>query len=346
MFRRTTASLWERRFASAVRVSALGGPDVLQVGEYAFPSKSPSGSEVFLRHSFAGVNFIDTYFRTGLYKDASKPIPFICGKEGAGTVLAVGERIDPELVGKRVAFFDCKEGSYSTFGVAEASHLYEIPDGLADETAAALILQGCTAHYLSHDCYAVTEGSMVVVHAAAGGTGLLLCQMCAMKGATVIGICGGAEKAQLAKRVGKATHVIDYQATPDWAAAVRAVAPKGAHAVFDGVGKATFEKSMSVLRQRGAMVSFGNASGPVPDVAPLTLTRHGSVSLQRPSLFHFMDRESGEAQRRVAEVFELARSGALAVTIGQTFPLRDARKAHEALESKATMGKILLSCLE
>lgn len=339
--------MWERRYAAAVRVAAFGGPEVLEYGDLDLSAKKElKGRDVLLRNAFAGVNFIDTYYRTGLYKDDAKPLPFVCGLEGSGSVLAVGPEADQSLLGQRVAFSRSKEGSYATFSVADSADLYPIPKGVKDDVAAAVMLQGCTAHYLSHDCFEARPGTTVVVHAAAGGTGLLLCQMCAAAGATVIGICGGAEKAALAKSVGKATHVIDYVAEPDWAAAVKKIAPEGVNAVYDGVGKATFAGSMSVLRPRGSMVSFGNASGPVPPVSPLELTKHGSVSLQRPSLFHYMDKKTGEDKRRVAAVFDAVAAGELEVTIGSRFMLRDARKAHEALESKATTGKIIIDCTE
>jgi NADPH2:quinone reductase len=338
--------IMDRVYAAAVRATAFGGPEVLEYTALALDRASkPTGKQVFLRHTVAGVNFIDTYYRTGLYKDSTKTHPISMGKEGAATVLAVGPDADQSLLGERVAFYGV-DGSYTTFSVTDESNLFRIPKGVKDDVAAAVMLQGCTAHYLSHDCFKPTEGTIAVVHAAAGGTGLLLTQMLAQRKATVIGVCGSAEKAELSRKVGRATHVIDYSATPDWAAEVKKFAPHGAHVVYDGVGKATWEGSLSVLARRGAMVSFGNASGAVPEFSPLKLTQHGSISLQRPSLFHFMDRESGEADRRVADVFGMCQRGELEVTIGARFMLREARKAHEALESKATTGKLLIDCTE
>lgn len=306
---------------------------------------------MLLRHSFAGVNFIDTYFRSGLYTDPTKPLPFIPGFEGSATVLAVGPDVDPQMVGKRVAFCASREGSYSTFSVASADDLHVIPDGVSDSVAAAVLLQGCTASYLTEDCYQVGPGSVVVVHAAAGGTGLLLTQMCVARGATaVIGICGGAAKAEVSKTVGRATHVVDYTATPQWDEEVRRICHSlgrsGADAVFDGVGKSTFERSCSVLRTRGHMITFGNASGAVEPISPLFLTKSGSISLQRPKLEHFMDRPSGEAKRRVASVFAQVQAKQLDVLIAKQFTLRNAAAAHEYLESKSAIGKILIDCTD
>ena len=330
------------------RVLKAGGPDVVAVVEAPLTDlvAALGPTQVLLRNAFAGVNFIDTYYRTGLYP---KPggYPYTSGEEGSGAVVKVGDAVDPSVwLGKRVAFFRAVTGSYATYSVADLDDLFPVPDGVADDVAAAVMLQGCTAHYLTHDCFPCAPGTTVVVHAAAGGTGLLISQMAKQRGATVVGIVGNAEKAALAKTLGKCDHVVNYMESAAWPAAVKALVPGGAHAVFDGVGRTTFEGSLSVLRRRGAMVSFGNASGAVAPVAPLTLTKHGSVTLQRPKLGDFACKEDGEIARRVADVFAGIAAGWLKVHVGATLPLASAAAAHELIESKASFGKILVDCRE
>lgn len=331
----------KRAFAKCVRVTAHGGRDVLSYDEYSVPSEL-APKQVLLRHSYAGLNFIDTYYRSGLYE---RTPPFICGEEGAGTVLAVGSEVNESLVGQRVAYFRHASGAYATFGVADADDLLAIPQDVTDRTAAAATLQGMTAHYLVHDCVSIGSTSTVVVHAVAGGTGLLLSQMCVARGATVIGLCRGAAKRETALAVGRAQIVIDTENTTDWVSEVRAAAPAGVDAVFDGVGKSTFLASLQCLRPRGAMVSFGNASGAVDPIAPLLLAQYGSISLQRPTLKHFV-LNPGEAQSRFDDVMKLVRDGALTVSVDSEFMLRDAAAAQARLEGRKSIGKVLLNCIE
>ena len=326
--------------ARCIQIAANGGSDVLNLTQQAVGEIKLGAGEVLLKTAYAGINFIDTYFRTGLYP---KPLPYVPGDEGSGTIVGAEGDDAKKLVGQRVAFFR-SQGSYAQYTVTKASDVFPIPDGVSEDVAAAAILQGCTAHYLIHDCYPVTAGTKVLVHAAAGGTGLLISQMCKLKGATVIGTVGSADKAVLAQTVGKVDHVIDYKANPDWAPAVKALAPNGVDVVFDGVGKATFEAGLGVLRPRGYMVSFGNASGAVDPIAPLALSRHGSIVLQRPTLKDFS--APGEIDKRVADVFDWIKGKKLEVLIGKVFPLEDAKSAHDYLEGRASTGKILLKCQE
>lgn len=338
---RRTPSLTMSALVRCVQVAAYGGPEVLQVTNYPITDVQLKPTEVLIRNSFAGLNFIDTYFRSGLYQ--KEKLPYIAGDEGSGAIIKCGEGVDKARLGTRVAYFR-SQGSYSSFVVANAADAFVIPDGLADDVAAAALLQGCTAHYLCTSCYVVGPGDTVLVHAAAGGTGLLLTQMCKLKGATVIGTCGGPEKAELAQRVGKVDHIIDYNATPDWAAAVRTIVRDGVHVVFDGVGKSTFEKGLGVLRRRGSMITFGNASGPVDPVAPLTLTKYGSITLQRPTLKDYS--APGEIEARVADVFGWLASKKLEVVIGKEFKLDDAAESHRYLMGRNSVGKVVINCQE
>ena len=306
------------------------------------------GTDVAVRCAYAGVNFIDTYFRSGLY---AKPYPFCPGQEGAGCVVAYGPEVDEAFkerhpIGSKVAFFRCDSGSYAQLVKIQATDAFALPDSFDLKMAAAALLQGLTAHYLTHDTYAVRKGDTVLVHAAAGGTGLLVSQMAKHLGAgRVIGVCGGAEKAALAKSVGKCDDVVDYLATPDWEAEVLKITGSDrlqkCHVVYDGVGKSTFASSLKCLRPRGMMVSFGNASGAVDPVAPLALSSNGSLFLTRPTLWDYMIGEE-ERRARVASLVSLIESGAVSLTIGAVIPLAKAAEAHRLLEGRETTGKILL----
>jgi NADPH2:quinone reductase len=329
-----------------IEVKQVGGPSVLEYVPYSIADVVLKPSQVLVRHSFAGVNFIDTYHRTGLYK---KPLPFIPGTEGSGAIVKVGSDVKDARLGERVCFFSALpegQGGYSTFSVNEADDVHPVPAAVPDDKAAAVVLQGLTAHYLTRSSYKVSEGDVVLVHAAAGGTGLLICQMAKMHGARVIGVCGSADKAALARSVGRADEVIDYSATPDWEAEVKALVPKGVDCVYDGVGKATFKKSIAVLKCRGHMISFGNASGAVEPVTPLELYAAGSIILQRPGLWHYCDKASGELQWRLGEVMKWVEGGELTLHIGKTMRLDKAQEAHELIESRGSVGKILLNCQE
>jgi NADPH2:quinone reductase len=331
----------------AIRYATTGGPEVMKLCRYPVADVKLGPTQLLVRNAYAGVNFIDLYFRRGVY-----PVPpqkqghTIPGTEGVGVIMAAGNEVtDPALqVGKRVAFFGAWEGAYTTHCVHNASDLFPVPEGVDDRTAAGAMLQGLTAHYLTHSCFVAAPGKWVLVPACAGGTGLLISQMCKLRGATVVGTCGGADKVELAKSVGRADFVIDRSATPDWAAAARALRPEGFDAIIDGVGKATFEAgAMTLLRRRGSMITFGNASGVVPPISPLDLTNAGSVTLQRPSLMHFVER-GGEVEGRMKDLFGWIASGSLKVTVSHEFPLEKAAEAQELLGSGKSVGKIIIKC--
>jgi NADPH:quinone reductase len=319
----------------AIQIVANGGPEVLRPVEV--PARDPGPGEVAVQVLTAGVNFIDTYQRSGLYP---LPLPLVLGMEGMGRVVAAGAGVAEYAPGDRVAWLDVM-GSYAQHLVAPADRLVPVPDGLADATACALMLQGVTAQYLVRDTAPLHAGMTCLIHAAAGGVGLLLVQLAVAAGARVVATVGSPEKAELARAAG-AHEVLDAR-DADLAAAVSRVAgERGIDVVYDGVGKATFDVGMAVLRRRGVMVSFGNASGPVPPIAPLVLSQNGSLYLTRPQLKDYVV-TTAELRGRVTEVFSLAVADRLSARIGLRLPLDQARAAHEALESRATTGKILLT---
>ena len=319
----------------AVRVESYGGAEQLQW--MRVPDPRPGPGEVLVTVLAAGVNFIDTYQRTGLY-----PIdpPFTLGMEGAGVVRELGEGVDGLEVGDRVAWADL-QGAYAQQMVGPADRMVPVPDGLEIESAAAVVLQGMTAHYLSHDTYRLGGGDRALVHAGAGGVGLLLIQMAKLRGAEVFTTVGSAEKAHLARHAG-ADHVINYRET-DFGEAVEEIAgPRPLHVIYDGVGAATFERGLSVLRPRGMMATFGNASGPVPAITPLRLTQEGSLYLTRPTLFHYVPTRS-ELLERASAVFEMVVSGQVSLRIGHSLAMPEAARAHRMLEGRATTGKVILT---
>eukprot|EP00758_Cryptobia_borreli_P003965 Tbor_TRINITY_DN4093_c0_g1::TRINITY_DN4093_c0_g1_i2::g.11694::m.11694/K00344/qor, CRYZ; NADPH2:quinone reductase len=331
----------------SVKANKPGTASVLSVCEHPITSIKLPPTGVLIQTSFAGVNFIDTYYRSGLYSKPDRTFPLDIGEEGSGTIIEVGSEVAEResWLNQRVAFFKNQTGSYSSFTFADISQVFRIPDGVTDAMAAAVILQGCTAHYLTNDTFPIKKGDVALVHAAAGGTGLLISQMAKLRGATVIGICGSEAKVKLATEVGNCDHVIDYVATADWPAAVKALCPTGVHVVFDGVGQATFRGSLSCLRPRGVMVSFGNASGAVDPIAPLELSKAGSVYLTRPILKDYcLTRE--EAEGRVGDVFRMVKDGSINVTICSTMGLDKAQEAHQLLEGRGSSGKILINCQE
>jgi len=277
-----------------------------------------------------GVNFIDVYFRTGLYP---APPPVVLGNEGAGTVDAVGPDVTNVRPGDRVAYAMTR-GSYAEFALVPAWQLVKIPDSVDFQTAAAAMLQGMTAHYLTHSTYALKAGDSCLIHAAAGGVGLLLVQMAKMLGARVIGTVGTEDKAKQAKAAG-ADEVVIYTKDDFTAKA------KGMNVVYDSVGKSTFMQSLDCLRPRGLMVTYGNASGPVPDFAPLILTQKGSLFLTRPSLAHHTQTPE-ELAWRAGDVLNWIGQGKLKLHIHKVYPLADAAQAHRDLEGRRTTGKLLL----
>jgi NADPH2:quinone reductase len=317
----------------AVRLEAHGGPEVLVAAEV--PDPEPGPGEVLVALAAAGVNYIDTYMRSGLY---STPLPLVPGVEGAGTVRAVGPGVNTVAVGDRVAFSDAV-GSYAELIVVPAEKLVAVPEGTDLETAATVLLQGMTAHYLVHDTHPVAPGDAVLVHAGAGGMGLLLCQMARAAGATVIATTSSEEKDALAREAG-AHETLRY--SDDLADRVRALTDgEGVAVVYDGVGATTFDASLASLRVRGVLALYGAASGPVPPVDPQRLNSGGSLYLTRPSL-HWHVRTPAELAARADAVFSAVAAGDLRVRIGGRYALDDAASAHRDLESRRTTGKLLL----
>ena len=318
----------------AVRITAHGGPEVLEVAD--LPAPGPGPGEVLVDVAAAGVNFIDTYVRSGLYPTA---LPAVLGQEGAGTVRSVGDGVDDVAVGDVVAWAG-GEGSYAQQCVKKAGEVVVVPAGVEPALAAAVMLQGMTAQYLTTSTFALGAGHRCLVHAGAGGVGLLLIQLAKRADAEVFTTVGGPQKAELARAAG-ADHVVDYRAE-DFGAAIEAIAgPKPLDVVYDGVGKETFLRGLDLLRPRGTMVTFGNASGPPDPIAPLVLTQKGSLFLTRPSLGHYVA-TTAELRHRAGEVLGLVASGGLDVRVGLRLPLARAREAHEALEGRRTTGKVLL----
>lgn len=316
----------------AIRVHAYGGPEVLTLESLPLPDPEPG--EVLIRVEYAGVNYIDTYRRRGLYP---LPLPFTLGEEGAGVVEKVGEGVLAFRPGDQVAWSNAL-GAYAEYQVVPASRLVPIPEGLSTRLAAALLLQGMTAHYLVEATYPLKPGEVAVVHAGAGGVGQLLIQLAKAKGAIVIATASTEEKRALARARG-ADFALPYEG---FAQVVREITDGvGADVVYDGVGQATFEESLDALRQRGTMVLFGQSSGPVPPLDPQVLNRKGGLFLTRPSLHHYTASRR-ELLHRAGEVFRRVLEGRLSVQIGGEFPLSEAKEVHRALEGRKTVGKLLL----
>jgi len=318
----------------AVRIHQTGGPEVLTL-ESNVPLPQPGAGEVQFKVEATGVNFIETYQRTGLYK---VPLPFIPGSEAAGVVSAVGEGVTSLSVGDRIATASGK-GGYAQYATAPAGKCSLVPASLSTHTAAAAMLQGMTAHYLSHSTFELKPGHVALVHAAAGGTGQLLVQMAKLLGATVIGTVSSQAKAQVAKEAG-ADHVILYTVTPDFDEEVKKIVPGGVHVVYDSVGKTTYEKSIKSLRPRGHLVTFGQSSGAIPPFDLLALSA-GSFTITRPIMNHYVADEA-EFQWRSKDVLGWIAEGKLKVTVSKEFPLEKAGEAHEAIQSRDNAGKILL----
>lgn len=318
----------------AVRIHEFGGPEVLSWEAVDRPEPGPG--EVLLRQTAVGLNFIDTYHRTGLY-----PIdrPFILGEEGAGIVEKLGEGVETLTLGDRVAYPHAL-GAYAQYRTIAANRVVRLPDGIGDETAAGAMLKGCTAEYLIRRTYPVKAGDWVLFHAGAGGVGQIALQWLSHIGAKVITTVGTGAKGEKAAALG-ADHVINYR-SEDFAARVRDITSgRGADVVFDGVGAATFEGSLASLKTRGMLVSFGNASGPVPAIAPLVLAASGSLYLTRPTLMDYYRTDADFAEGTRA-LFDVLTSSAVKIEIGQRYPLRDVAKAHEDLEARRTTGSTVL----
>lgn len=318
----------------AIRIHETGAADKLRADDLPVPS--PGAGEVRFRVEAAGLNFIDTYKRSGLYP---MTLPFVVGQEAAGVVTAVGAGVADFRVGDRVATVSAS-GAYAQEVIAPAAQLVRVPAGVESKVAAAVLLQGMTAHYLACDTWTLKPGDTALVHAAAGGTGLLLTQIAKLRGARVLATVGNDEKAALAREAG--ADAVCVYTRENFADAARVfTGGRGVDVVYDGVGKATFEGSLNSLRPRGMLVSFGNASGAVPPFAPLLLSQKGSLYFTRPTLAHYT-LTAAELSARAGDLFQWIAAGLLRVRIGATFPLAQAADAHRALEGRATTGKVLL----
>jgi NADPH2:quinone reductase len=317
-----------------IRVTAPGGPEVLEWVEADDPAPGPG--ELVVDVEAAGLNYIDTYHRSGLYP---MPLPFTPGVEGAGVVGAVGEGVDGFSPGDRVAWTGIP-GSYSEKAVVPGSKALRLPDGIATELGAAILLQGMTAHFLACSTYPLGPGHRCLVHAGAGGVGLLLIQIAKRRGAEVFTTVGSHDKAELARAAG-ADHVILYRDEDFGDTVERIAGPRPLDVVYDGVGRDTFDRGLEVLKRRGMMVTFGNASGPVEPVLPLRLSQAGSLYLTRPTLADYTLTRA-ELEERAGDLFEWIVAGELDVRIGERYPLREARAAHEQIEGRGTTGKVLL----
>jgi NADPH2:quinone reductase len=320
-----------------IQVRDPGGPEKLELADAPVPVPGPG--QALVRIAASGVNFIDVYFRTGLYK---AELPITLGSEAAGVVESVGPNVTQVAPGDRVAYAMVR-GSYAQYAALSESSLVKIPETIDFESAAAAMLQGMTAHYLTHSTFPLTSGQTCLVHAAAGGTGRLIAQMAKMRGARVIGTVSTEEKAAVAGKAG-VDHPIVYTST-DFEAEVKRITAGGVDVVYDSVGRTTFEKSLACLRPRGMMVLFGQSSGPVPPLEPQILNTRGSIFLTRPSLAHYLlSRE--ELLWRAGDVFAAIGRGEVVLRIDRVFPLADAADAHRALESRATTGKLILTTSE
>lgn len=321
----------------AIQIDRVGEPEVMKLVDVEIGEPGPG--EVRVRHTAVGINFIDTYFRTGLYPTK---LPAILGSEGAGVVDAVGPGVTHLAVGDRVAYSARTQGSYAEARVLDATPVVKLPDSIDFETAAAMMLKGLTVEYLLHRTRALEpleKGDAIVWHAAAGGVGLIACQWAAALGYQVIATAGSDEKCALAKQHG-AAHAINYR-TEDVVARVRELTG-GVKVVYDSVGKDTFERSLDCLRPFGLLVAFGNASGAIPPFNPLVLSTKGSLYLTRPTLnTHLANREV--AQRMADVLFEMVTSGKVKIEIGQRFPLEHAVRAHRELEGRKTTGSSILT---
>jgi len=319
----------------AVRIHETGGPEKLRVDDIPVPTPGPG--EVRLRVAAAGLNFIDTYKRSGLY---AVKLPHTLGQEAAGVVTAVGEGVKDFRLGDRVASA-AMIGAYAAEALAPAAQLVRVPEGVSLELAAAVMLQGMTAHYLACDTWPLRAGETALVHAAAGGVGLLLVQIAKKRGARVFATVGSEAKVEFARGAG-ADEVLVLGGDTKFPEAARAfTGGRGVDVVYDGIGQATFEGSLASLRPRGMLVSYGNSSGPVPPFAPLVLSQRGSLYFTRPTLGHYTATPE-ELRVRSDDLFKWMAEGKLSVRIGATYPLTAAAEAHRALEGRGTTGKVLL----
>jgi NADPH2:quinone reductase len=318
----------------AIRVSATGGVETLQLEDV--PTPEPGPGQVRIKVEAAGVNFIEVYQRKGQYKLS---LPYTPGAEAAGMVEAVGPDVTGVSVGQRVASVDAR-GSYAQYALVQADRAVLVPEGVSDEVAAAVMLQGMTAHYLTHSTFALSSGQTALIHAAAGGVGQLLVQIAKRLGARVISTAGSQEKAQIARDLG-ADEVILYNETDFEAEVKRLTNGAGVNVVYDSVGKTTFAKGLNVLKPRGMMALFGQSSGPVDPINPQVLNAKGSLFLTRPTLGHYIASRE-ELLWRASDLFGWIAAGEVRVRVDKTFPLARASAAHQYLEDRKTHGKVLL----
>lgn len=320
----------------AIRIDQHGGPEVVRLADV--PTPSPSPGEVLVRHQAIGVNFIDTYHRSGLYKN---PLPSGLGLEAAGVVEAVGQGVTRFVLGDRIAYCTGPIGAYAEAHVVSAARAVKVPESIGLDIAAASLLKGMTARYLLRKTFRVEQGHWVLVHAAAGGVGQILVQWAKHLGAHVIAAVGAEAKADIASSLG-ADHVLILQGNETFAPRVRAIVGEGVHVVYDGVGKDTWAGSLDSLRPLGMMVSYGNASGPPPDINPLLLSQRGSLFLTRPTLFHYTA-TTEMLDETAADLFEMVTRGIVKITPPTRYALTEAAQAHADLESRKTMGSLVLT---
>jgi NADPH2:quinone reductase len=318
----------------AIQVKKTGGPEALELVDIPVPQAKPN--EAVVKVAAAGVNFIDAYHREGRYP---APLPFVIGQEGAGTVSSVGAEVKTVKEGDRVAWAGVM-GSYAEYAVVPAERLVKVPSGVTDREAAATMLQGMTAHYLAYTTFPLKRGDTALVHAAAGGVGLLLVQMAHNIGVRVIGTVSTEEKAKLAREAG-ADEIIFYTKDDFESETKRLTENKGVDVVYDSVGKTTFVKGLNVLRPRGMMVLFGGSSGPAPALDPIALTQKGSLFLTRPSMNQYVATRA-ELEMRANALFEMIADKKLKLRIEHIYPLQEAQQAHRDLEGRKTTGKLLL----
>lgn len=318
----------------AIRIHRFGGPEVLQWEEIPLPP--PAAGEVAIRQTAIGLNFIDTYHRSGLYP---LTLPAVIGAEAAGVVEALAPGVSGFATGDRVAYAGLPPGAYAARRNWPADRLVKLPPGISDEVAASAMLKGLTAWYLLRRSYRVQAGDTLLLYAAAGGTGTLLSQWATALGARVIGVAGSAAKAALAREHGCVETVLSGD--PDFVKKVRELSGGGVAVVYDSVGRDTFVQSLDCLRRHGTMVSFGNASGPVEPFSPMELAKRGSLHLTRPSLFDFIATRA-DLEEGTGELFDVIGRGAVRIAIGQRYPLRDVARAHEDLEARRTTGATIL----
>jgi len=318
----------------AIRINQTGGPEAMRWEQVE--AGKPGPGEVLVRNTAIGVNFVDTYYRSGLYP---LPLPATLGSEGAGVVVAVGSRVKEFKPGDRVAYVD-PIGSYAEVLLRPAHRLVKIPAGVSDKTAAAMMLKGMTAHYLLHRTYTLKEGDTILVHAAAGGVGQILCQWAKYLGAKVIGTVGSEAKVPLAKKAG-CKHVLITSRDKVSERVKQITKGAGVPVVYDGIGKDTFMDSLDCLAPLGLMVTYGNASGAVPPFGPVLLTQKGSLFLTRPSLPTYIARREDLVQT-ARELFKVVKKGVVKIAVNQTYPLQDAAQAHRDLESRKTTASTIL----